>query len=513
MPIAGVRNENGFTSVDRAQRLHQTGVLKGPSDNLVNHYHTRYSSDYQFKPTRGLNETTRQDLLSGFAQNHHYQKTGLNLPAHKPVTNFTSTYNASFEELNEPGRFPEGQPLPQKAGINFTTRSGFVKNLAHVHPDERQLGASTESTSQFQNRTGEKYPEYMSNGVYATVAPANSGFVKNNRQQPTFNVSAREAETWMKTTNTAVQEASESALRSTREYPIRDTLPTAAELNRLEKSGYNRSILRQPSEGVGTEHNKLQTNFDLENTIPITEAQQVRILQQKKRDDPIGYQHVLDGQQRWQSTYTLAHQAGTGANLARGKTTLNGQPGANGRQPGDSYMKDMQGPYSTTTKRSQIFEATQQAHSVNQPQVVNRGWVTTGFTQNNKDPKSQQPWMNDMRAGVDVFSKGAMTSSQIIGQGATRDGDAGVQAVLSRRTNEPNSSYGREYGYTSNAQHGVPVIPTGEIKLRPHFTQRPASRERMVQTRGPMHATVADLQRYDGTVKRSMKNYGNMAVM
>jgi len=162
-------------------------------------------------------------------------------------------------------------------------------------------------------------------------------------------------------------------------------------------------------------------------------------------------------------------------------------------------MKDMQGPYSTTTKRSQIFEATQQAYSVNNPQVVNRGWVTTGYTKNTKDPRSQQPWMNDMRAGVDNFSRGALTSSQVIGQGAARDGDAPVKAILPRRTNEIMSSYCREYGVEK-------VIPTGGINLRPASRQRsrPSSRE--------VHGTVAGVRNYDNTVKRSMKNYGEGAV-
>ena len=65
-----------FTDVNRSQRLHETGAYTAPSNYLVDHYSTRYSTEHDAKFTRGLNEKTEQDLLSGFAQNHHSTKTG-----------------------------------------------------------------------------------------------------------------------------------------------------------------------------------------------------------------------------------------------------------------------------------------------------------------------------------------------------------------------------------------------------------------------------------------------------
>ena len=88
------------------------------------------------------------------------------------------------------------------------------------------------------------------------------------------------------------QEASDSAIRSTEaSYPVQG-LPEDP-----ERSGYNRSILCPPAQGVGSEHMKLRATYNMTNEIPITDAQQLRILERAKRDEPLAYQHALDGQQ------------------------------------------------------------------------------------------------------------------------------------------------------------------------------------------------------------------------
>jgi hypothetical protein len=293
---------------------------------------------------------------------------------------------------------------------------------------------------------------------------------------------------------------------------------------RFEHTGFSRSIQPQPSEGTGSEQMKVRgpmkpsarsgyvgEPWQMTNTQAITTAQERKILAKMKRDDPLKYQHALDGQQTYQTTYSLAHQGGDKKMqlMNKGHDLLNGQIGVEGMQPGDTYVKDLHGFYSTTTKRNQAFEATRQAYTVNEPKVVGNGYVTTGFTQNNKDPYCQKPWLNDdsLRAGNDVFGKGR-TSNDVIGAPTDRRQIAGgTIGVLHRRRNgEPTSAYTREHALAPIPTGGIPGAQAGQRADLPRSTlnvshidvgnpsrkfqgSRPSSRE--------YRGTVAAIKTYD----------------
>jgi len=457
------RDANGMTMVNRDIRLHQTGVYKGASDNPMNHYSTTYSTTHQFKESRGLNERTDHDLQSGFAQNFHHTSKGLNMEPAKPVTNYTSTYNAGYTDEVRDDRnkiLPLNAPDPVRP-----FQGGFSRNYNNVAPDNRNIGADTTHTAEFQRTAPVRYEEYDHNNRFSTVQPQVSGFVTNNRQQGTQKLAQEDANEWMKTTTVEQQEKSDAC-------PAQGLVDmNHANKARFEHTGFSRGIQVPPADGTGSEHMKVHGSmmpaartgyvgapWEMTNTQGITEAQERKILDKMRREEPLKYQHALDGQQTYQSTYNLAHQAKTTDLLNKGHDLLHGQVGSAGMQPGDTYVKDLHGFYSTTTKRNQAFEATRQAYTVNESKVIGSGYVTTGFTQNNKDPYCQKPWLNDMslRAGNDVFSKGR-TSNDVIGAPSDRRQIAGasIGVLHRRRYNEPASAYMRE--------HTLGPIPTGGV--------------------------------------------------
>lgn len=177
-------------------------------------------------------------------------------------------------------------------------------------------------------------------------------------------------------------------------------------------------------------------------------------------------------------------------------------------------MKDMQGFYSTTSKRAQIFEATQQANSVNENPGVGGPYMETGFTQNHKAaPFQTQPWMNDMRAGNDVFSKPKLTSD-LIGARADERAIAGAMIRTStRRADDPLSNYGRQHAYPPVPTSGVPgaasvegaTIGTNPTQIFARLTgagSRPTSRQ---QTQN-LSTTVSKIHSYDAPP--NPKSYG-----
>jgi hypothetical protein len=493
-PKATLRDENGFAMIDHSARLHQTGVFSSPPEDILDHYHTRYSSTYKFKNTKPEGSRTRHDLFSGYSQNHHYTRTGLNIVSSTP-TKYQTTYNSGFTGEQEKDYGPN---------VTFSTQtndeSGFIKNNKNDHPDARPIGSVTSYTRSFSQDMGLPYQEYDQNQRLNDMVPANNGFTTNHRQVHTFRLSDEDNKEWMKTTNVAKQEQVDRA-------PKGKPTKMPASYDGGEWSGFNRSVLQPPAEGTGSEQIKLNgplipnhktgdvgQPYELYRAAPVGKDQERRILQSLKRDQPLKYQHVLNGANTYQTTYNLSHNEKCGALLRKGNVALNGRPGSEGRQPGDTYYQDMHGPYSTTTKRSQIFEATQQAYSVNQPKVIGGGYVTTGFTQNLSDPKSSQPWYEDMRAGSDVFSKAgarAVLSSQAIG--SKLDSATGEVAIMNRRLpEEPQSNFARA--------HCAPPIPARIPGSFSNNTRRPRSTGDMPQ------GTVGRIQQYNRV--QQTKNYG-----
>lgn len=511
------RDANGMTMVNRDVRMHQTGVYKGASDNIMNHYSTRYSTSHQFKETKGLNERTNHDLQSGYAQNFHHTSKGLNMEPVKPVTNYTSTYNAGYTDEVRDNHFTKKLPMtapdPKRA-----FEGGFVRNYNNVAPDNRDIGSDTTNTAEYQQYPAVRYEHYDHNNRFSTVQPQISGFVTNNRQQINQQLAQEDAAEWMKTTVEEQQEKSNACPSQG------DVSMDKANKAKFEHTGFSRSIQGQPSEGTGSEQMKLRgpmkasarsghvgEPWQMQDTQRITTPQERKILEKLKRENPMKYQHALDGQQTYQTTYSLAHQGGDKKMqlMNKGHDLLNGQIGVEGMQPGDTYVKDLHGFYSTTTKRNQAFEATRQAYTVNEPKIVGNGYVTTGFTQNNKDPYVQKPWLNDMslRAGNDVFGKGR-TSNDVIGAPSDRRAIAGgtIGVLHRRRANDPTSAYTREH-----AQGPIPMggIPGAQAPMRPDLARstlnvghidvgnpgrkfqgsRPSSRE--------YRGTVAGIKAYD----------------
>lgn len=453
---------------DPSTLLHRKGVFNRPSNNPMNHYSTSYSTSHDFKHADQPDAQLREPIItSGFTSNTRpstvstgsvgvNRRLGQEMDARERNTSEAARVSRYTEFYDEQIQKAKVHPLDIKDTINFTTKlTGYSRNSMATSPRAQVAQYVSSNSLSYRPPPDAVAREFPDTNFFQNKSA--NGFIKNNSHPGMYGLDEGEAREWMTTTY------------NTKHGPQPDiVIPkkrNEEERNGSRITGFSHSILQAGAAGIGSDHAKLGTTqadregrngvkYGCHEPSRYNQGHAIMLLEREKQKDPMYYQHLLDGEPEFQTTYNLTHQdPGTqtsrkeyGERLRAGRTFH--QPNSQFRNAGQSrpsttgslYGKTLTGPWATTSHRVSEHAAIRARQVLETPPTIDPAWQDSGFTVNFRVPKNGQAQMTRGEL-IATEQRSHLQSSHVYGDQAllpTNFGPTAVPVVNSNHTSAFN---------------------------------------------------------------------------